>query len=466
MRARGPLQPGTYYVGVRANSGPAPLSYSLVSRGIGTNYAIAVSNLNFSGPGSTITNNIGLPAREAAYYRLVIPPNQPNWKVRLTPTSGDALLIVQRYKLPNVGAGGFRNGYGAKLQKLDREHYLVLPDDDQGLTLPETNFLAVVSEGVGASGSTIGAGVTTYRIESLGPQPVANLGTLAAAPGSSLSTHTTLEGGEVKLFRFTVAVGTAALEMRLNNRVGNPSFAVRLGTNSPYPHVPPPPQGDYYGAEGGYFEGRRDDFTFLTIANPAPGIYSVTVKAEDDAGFFPVVYPDAEADLVVTARGAVPLAFNNGTTTIAGQEPRAWRYFQVTVPATALGWDLRMESVTGGNPLMVVRRDLLPEYNLSDLYIYGDDWPSGAQLSASTADWTGRTQESDFSNRQGQILVVGRDNPLVPGNYIVGVYNSSPDQPAGYSLLSRGIGSGFAIGIKTLNFSAPGNGIFEQGRRS
>ncbi|MBU6411161.1 MAG: hypothetical protein KGR98_12310, partial [Verrucomicrobia bacterium] len=63
-----PLQPGTYYAGVLNSGGSAPMSYTLVSRGIGTNMTIPIIPLTFT---NGITNNPALLPREAAYYSIV-----------------------------------------------------------------------------------------------------------------------------------------------------------------------------------------------------------------------------------------------------------------------------------------------------------------------------------------------------------------------------------------------------------
>jgi large repetitive protein len=452
-----PLEPGTYYVAIRDDSGPGPLTFTFQSRGIGTNFAIGVSNLNFSGPGSTVTGTLA--AGEPAFYRLVIPPNQPSWKLRLTPNTGDALMLVQRDFLPNVGAGGgnYRSD-GNRVIKQGREYFLVLPQT--GVLSGETNYIAVISEGEGSDRSTsrLGTGSINYTLESLGPVAVANLGSLTATPGSSVGQHVSLEGGDVKLFRFTVAPNTPVLEVRLSNRIGHPSVAVAPGTNVPNPHVPLPfsvSGADAYGAEGGTTADRRESYTLITMMNPAPGTYSLTVKAEDSGG----VYPDAEADLSVTVRGPTTVAFNAGTSSVVSQPANEWRFFQITVPAGALGWDVRLKDVTGGNPYLFVRRDLVPDPALGSLYVHGDDWPSGEQLRAPYADWTDRYLNADFESSAYQRLVVGRDNPLVPGTYLVGVFNE-PGYLIGdvsYTLESRGIGSGFALGITNLNFAGAGS---------
>ncbi|MFZ0826717.1 MAG: PKD domain-containing protein, partial [Verrucomicrobiia bacterium] len=124
-----PLQPGTYYIGVYDEYGNSADSYTLVSRGIGTNYSIPVVALNWATGALT---NI-LVSREAAYYSLTIPSNTPSWQVRLAPTAGDALLLVQKDYLPNVVSGGSAvygspapDG-GIKLYKAGNQHYTLLP---------------------------------------------------------------------------------------------------------------------------------------------------------------------------------------------------------------------------------------------------------------------------------------------------------------------------------------------------
>ena len=62
---------------------------------------------------------------------------------------------------------------------------------------------------------------------------------------------------------------------------------------------------------------------------------------------------DADYDLTIEAKGLTPLAFNGGVAAVSAQESRTWRYFEVVVPEGALGWDLRLENVSGGRPRMV-----------------------------------------------------------------------------------------------------------------
>ncbi len=454
-----PLKPGTYYVGVLDVSAAVPSNFRLASRGIGPGLAIPVTDLDFSGPGGRVANTAGLAPREAAYYRVMVPANQTSWKVRLTPTTGDALLLVEEEDVPDISTGVFSSleGGGRKLLKAGPEHYLLLPRDNAEFLRPGPYHLAVVSEGVGQNRpeGIIGTGVTTYVLESLGAAPAAAVGGGTALPvgAAAITQPVAVAGGEVKLFQFTVPAGLPAIEVRLQNRTGNPSVTVRAGTPPSLPHVPCCRSGDdLYGADGGSFVLRHADLRIATIANPLPGTYSVTVKAEDiESG----AYPDATADLTVEAVAPAALAFDGGGAGVVGQEPGSWRFFTVNVPSDpgVLGWDLRVTAETGGgSPQVYIRRGALPDLWQGSLNLNGREWPEGAQFQAEY-DWTSIYENVDGRVSHGRVFAAGVGNPLVPGTYRVGVLNRDVGFATSYTLLSRGIGAGQTLAVNDLDFA-------------
>ena len=130
-----PLEPGTYYVGVRTASGTsAAMSYTLESRGIGTGYAIPVTTLAYAGGSDTQSN---LAPRELAYYKVTVPAGQTSWQVKLTATTGDVALFVRKNGLPSTK--GYYAGYGwdfdsfgnildgVQMRKAGDEHFVLLP---------------------------------------------------------------------------------------------------------------------------------------------------------------------------------------------------------------------------------------------------------------------------------------------------------------------------------------------------
>jgi large repetitive protein len=87
-----PLEPGTYYVGVTNSNSSDAMSYSLRSRGIGTDqdtdgvaWPIQVAELPFIGAASPAA----LPPREAAYFKVEILQDTTSWSLGLEPTLGD-----------------------------------------------------------------------------------------------------------------------------------------------------------------------------------------------------------------------------------------------------------------------------------------------------------------------------------------------------------------------------------------
>ena len=464
-----PLEPGTYYVGVYNSHASEAAAYTVESRGIGTGQTITVADLSYTaGSNTTITN---LTPREAAYFKVTIPPNTQNWEFTLAPTTGEMMMEMRRGTIPDFNAPGASGGDGVQynsgtsgyreiaMQKTGPERYLVLPRNDADFIVAGDYYIAVISEGVNpTNGSTIGTGTSSGVLTSLGAFSTTDLGPASAA---GINQPVSLVGAQVQSYQFTIPVGTASLEVRLDNRVGNPVMSLISGSRIPQPGITSANY-SYYGYDGGQYSAKAGTLSrtyednLLTLANPAAGTYSVTVRAEAVSSD----YPAATANLVIVANSPLPLAFDGGTATVTGQSPTAWRYFTVIVPAGVLGWDLRVKNTTGGTPQMVVRRDVLPETAGGN---WGSPesnptWPSGNSW-AGTLDWTGRTYEvyTPPYPQVGKRLVMAMGRPLEPGTYYVGVYNSHSTDHAAYTVESRGIGSRQSITVADLNYAAGSN---------
>jgi len=464
-----PLEPGTYYVGVYNSHASVAADYTLESRGIGTGQTITVANLNFTaGSNATIAN---LAPREAAYFKVTIPANTPSWEFTLAPSAGEMIMAMRRGTVPDFSAPGSTPGDGVQynsgtgghreieMQKPGPERYLVLPRNDEDFIVAGDYYIAVISEGVNpVNTSTIGTGTSSGVLTSLGTVATTDLG---AASGGGINQAVSLVGGQVKSYQFTVPVGTASMEVRLDNRVGNPIMSLISGGRIPQPGITSPNY-SYYGYDGGQYSAkpgavsRLYEDNLITLANPPSGTYSLAVRAEAVGSD----YPDATCNLVIVANPPVPLTFNGGTAAVTGQSPTAWRYFTVTVPVGVLGWDLRLKNITGGTPSMIVRRDVLPDTAGGN---WGSPetnptWPSGNSW-AGTLDWTGRTYEIYVPPypQVGGRLVMAMGRPLEPGTYHVGVYNSHGSQAAAYTVESRGIGTGQTLTVANLNPAAGSN---------
>jgi len=456
------LEPGTYYLGIRNPNAPSPMGYTVVSRGIGDGLAIPVIDLPFSG--GTVTN-LSLPPREAAYYRVVIPGGTRSWRAKLTTSSGEAMLLALTNTVPSVRTGRTGNPVSGKaLQKAGSEHYLLLPANLGTNMGPATNYFAVISEGItnAAQAGRIGTGTSSFVLESRGELPIVDLG---VAGGADLVQAGTLEAGEVKAYQFTVPPGITSLETLLENPTGNPAMVLRVGESFPNPGSgstvfgPGAVGGDDYGIEGGHTISPTDgnaNTSLINLINPTNAVYTLMVKARGTAG----VYTNASYTLRIRAITFTPLAFDGGSSIVTNQTAGTWRYFRVDVPANTLGWDLRLVSVIAGAPKMVVRRDVLPATLVTTPWGAPGvltNWPSSNQWAAAS-DWTRRASSADGTvNEDGRILAMGMGQPLEPGTYYVGVINSLGTNAMSYTILSRGIGEGFAVPVTDLSFSGATN---------
>ena len=117
------------------------------------------------------------------------------------------------------------------VQKAGPERLVLLPKEDQDFIVPGDYYIAVVSEGVNPpNNNTIGTGNSSGVLTSHGPLATANPSTVTVA---GTTTPVTLAGGQVKAYQFTVSAGTHALEVRLDNRVGNPWLNLISGIRLP-----------------------------------------------------------------------------------------------------------------------------------------------------------------------------------------------------------------------------------------
>jgi hypothetical protein len=448
-----PLQPGTYYVGVRAIS--QPMTYTILSRGIGDGFSIPVVDLPFSGGSFT---NV-LPAREAAYYRLTVPANAGSWQGKVSFLAGEGCLLFLTNHAPSVLTGRTPPASGRAMQKNGNEHFVWTPPNGLTVLPPGPHYFAVASEGVVNTNfnTRIGSGSATYVFESRGELQVVNLGTLGS---SDLTNSAMLEGGEVRAYQFTVPADTTSIEARLTTLTGMPVMVLRAGGIFPDPGTFSQVSGpgfvsvDPYGNEGGYpltiINGDANT-NLITLPNPPAGLCTLMVKAR---GFGPNYNP-ASYTLAVRALNFTPLALDGGSSVVTNQASGTWRYFRVDVPSDTLGWDLRLVNVTSGFPRIVVRRDILPNSLTTGpwtLPYISTNWPTTNQWAAG-ADWTKRTFTSDnLTNEDGRILAMGMGQPLEPGRYFIGVINNTGTNALSYTLQSRGIGNGMSLPVTDIEF--------------
>ncbi|MBL0224670.1 MAG: InlB B-repeat-containing protein [Geobacteraceae bacterium] len=410
---------------------------------LGTPWPIPVGDLGAFSGGSV--SGSGLAPREAAYYRVTVPAGTTSWSAKLASSVGESLLLIRQGRLPNIyAANGTESdnasSFNGNLRQKSGAEYFYKYQPSSGATTitPGIYYLAVVSEGQNpASNTTIGTGSVEYTLTSEGTVPINDkTGTpVTAISPVSWSGETQLYGQQ-KIYRFRLPAGLTSAEVRLKNRVGNPTMSMRqdaAGSGL----IPNPAYATYRANEGGRAYTTNND-TLITLTQPAEGDYTVIVSNQSLYVSPTTTYPDAGYDLEIAAQGVVDLVFTNSSLPVNNQEANTWRYFKMVVPTDALGWDFRLKA-TGGTPRLVVRRDQLPAAFGSTYSInWRSDWPTGYQWEGGD-DWTGRYNNPGPVRDRNKYLVMGMGSPLEPGTYFVGV---SGADTMSYTLESRGIGIG------------------------
>lgn len=376
-----PLEPGTYYVGVTRTTGSsdtATLGYTLESRGIGlaaSAYPIQITDLDFSGGTANAT---GLAPREVGWYRVIVPADATSWALTMEPTLGEAMLAVRQGRLPNIDADS-----ATKINKTTSDHlsdfrgsirqvpgreafYKYAPAGQASITSGEY-YIAVISEGQSPfNNSTIGVGPVDFTLTSVGLLPVADATATPLGGAAPISwTTQSVPLGYHNAYRFRVPAGLTAVELKLNNKTGNPVMAIRRDAEG-VGRIP-----DIWTAitihEGGdsrSWSSRADNNvraggSFATIPSPVAGDYTVLVAADSEyVNASTTLMNAAGFDLEVRALTPTPLAADGGVSASDSLGDGQVAYYQVDIPAaldglTPLGWLLKTTTSSGAASLRI-----------------------------------------------------------------------------------------------------------------
>src|SRR5205814_2096274 len=138
---------------------------------------------------------------------------------------------------------GYGDGYsaygGQGMMKPGDEQWILLPQNNgyvaEGTNLTAgTYYVLVASQGQNVTnncigpGSGWGAGNASYTLSS-GIELVTPLPNTLSY-GNDLTFTNGQAGGELKFYQFNVPAGIASIEVRLENRVGNPAMYMNQGT--------------------------------------------------------------------------------------------------------------------------------------------------------------------------------------------------------------------------------------------
>ncbi len=450
-----PLEPGNYYIAVGISNPPASgtFCYRITSRGIGVGnddnnkpYAVQVQDLPLNGSVSAT-----LPAREIAVYRIAMPANQPGWMLKLAPDNGqEAMLAVRWGSVPNVDASeansvaGNDRYAGIKRERNGPDYFYHFASSGQFLA--EGTYYAVVqSEGDSRlPADRVGAGAASYTLTSA-VMPYVDRTNNPLSQGETKSwLAQSLPYGEYHLYRIRVAPGLPAMDIRLQNKTGNPVIMVERANEGEFrfPNVSLKAYSELVLAQDREGSGFERDFyhpDLVTVPNPA-GDYWVLVGSRE---LSEAAQQDAQYDLRITGKAIPDLPFNGGSLAVPAGNPQAantWRYYRVTVPANAIGWHVRL-NVVAGNPRMVIRRDESPtSFTVpTSLQLNQTSWPSQAQVAVGL-DFT-KDKDASGADISGRYFTAGMNAPLEPGTYIIGVSNSTGADAMAYNIESFGIGN-------------------------
>ncbi|MBK8102496.1 MAG: FG-GAP repeat protein [Cellvibrionales bacterium] len=232
------------------------------------------------------------------------------------------------------------------------------------------------------------------------------------------------------------------MDIRLKNKTGKPILLVERAEEGEFRLPNAKTSAELSLGQDRTKSGYSRDFyhtDLVTVPMPT-GDYWVLVGNQDQTEASQV---DGQYDLDITGQAIPDLPFNGGSLTVpleATQNANTWRYYRVTVPSNAVGWNIRLRDVTAGNPRMVIRRDQSPtSFTVpSSLSLSQTNWPSLSQVAVGS-DFT-NDKDAGNVDMTGRYFTVGMNAPLVPGTYIVGVSNPSGTDPMAYTIESQGIG--------------------------
>ena len=373
-----PLQPGTYFVGV-ANYSAQPRFIRLLSRAIGdagSGLPIQIEPLNF---GQSKTNT-DLPPGSTKYYRLALPAGVTGAKFKLRMVQGDARWQVRRAAVPAILANSgslAQPGGQVRTATAGNEYMIWWPQSPQTTLAADDYYFVIAAEGspTNPDNGYLGTGDTAYEISSavFGPE---NLGEVT--PTHELTKEAAYDRGESLAYEFQVPPGTRALEVLLEDRVGNPVFDLGRGA------------GLQRGGSGWFGNNATNNLTggvsFVVLpepAAPAPAErYWLTAgqNGVPGAGSF---------RLHIRSLRVEALSFsslvnsNNYTNSITGSLADGLRsYFSVDIPESlngepVLGWYLKLNSLQGTPQVRIRPGNVLPQDGAAEVSYY---YPAGLVL--------------------------------------------------------------------------------------
>lgn len=298
-----PLQPGTYYVGIdnRGSTLISPRTFTIRTFAFGDGYTVPVPETLEVGASAAISVD---DPKMPSVHKISIPSLTRAWSVSLNPTLGDFTLRVRKGFIPDPVNSTYPDLLGGVIvQKAGNERFTLLPKAGADFIEPGDYYLVAASEGQNSSipTRTIGTGAAIATLTNHGPLAIGHLGLVGP---TGLSQPVTLDPAEVEFFTVEVPAGVNNLQFRLNDRSGEASIVVIPGTRLPSPLLATESYGVFGGETGTTL---KKDKAIVNLGNPAPGMYTIAVRA---GGVAPSAYAPASATLAVDILKPAPLNFS------------------------------------------------------------------------------------------------------------------------------------------------------------
>lgn len=354
-----PLGGGTYFIGVY-NGSDQPRPIRLRSRAIGNpghGLPIEIQPLTWGQPMDVTIPTPG----DIRYYRFHLPQGLSRARLSLQAIEGDSRMVLRQGWIPggNADSGSVLSTGGQVRSGNAGTDHIQWGARQAEQTLPANvpHYLLVVGEGnpTNPDNGRLGSGSSTARILSsaFDPQP---LGTVF--PGTDLVANATFSPSEVLGYDFTVPDGSQAIELRLEDRVGNPLLEAGRGPG-------------FLSGTPGWFDGfasvlLANRVRSITLPNPTPGRHWVAVGRDGSqatAGSFRLRVRNLAATGLAFSQLDSDATRTNRFRGILADGQRT--YFSVDVPThlagePVLGWNLRITPVFGSPRVRVIPGDAFP----------------------------------------------------------------------------------------------------------
>jgi hypothetical protein len=361
-------------------------------------------------------------------YQVPVPVDQIGWQITLAADTPNSSLFVRKANVPNrLNNDGFSEQSGTTIESI-------------------THAPPMLANG--AWYITVYAPAGTTATVSNGSPAVTDINFVTTRPGITNQAPYTQQTGW-RYFRvrdLDQQLGILGWTLFLQQQPPGSRLSIRRNAVPTYWEYR---QNDSTSIYNSRLDDEHSQSGVLQVASHQADVWYIGVYSEAALGAF---------TLNTDTNTPPNLDFNNGEITETNKDHRYWHYYQLQVPEQFEALELYLENQGEERLDMVLQRDTLPDrsgvprvYCPSRTPLYNcDRWLSNEYLSATTAYDPFAQYDSTSTDLR---LVLGKDAPLSPGNYFIGIKSAAyaPSAPLSFTLRARGIGQ--QCGDETCHYS-------------